>query len=282
MVLRRDEKPTVIDNPQTLINLGGMTVEKRKTVIIFLFLVLLATLALLGTTYAKNAELEKTIKNQAAIIDELKNGAERRIAEIRSLFEQKKYQEIYTASAELEKLHPGSKESKEAQKLVKLSKEEETRIAAKKKAEEEAIAAKVRAEEQRRKEIAEQSKQDKARAIIRVSRVSTDDPNSAGGVNFRVRWQNRTNKVVKYADFTVVPYNAVGDIVQCSIRHSSEYTGRVTGPIDAGEWFGGNYYWQAAWYNNTIVKAKLRKIRLEYMDGSVETLTGDEIKYVQY
>lgn len=256
--------------------------EKRNVILVVLSLILLASLVFLGITIAKNTELENIVQVQTATIEELKNGAERRISEVRSLFEHKQYKELYNASSELEKLHPGSKETKEAQKYVKQAQTEEANLAAKQKAEEEALAAKIKAEEQKRKELVDQSKQDKARSIIRVSSVATDDPNSAGGVNLRVRWQNKSSKVIKYADFTVVPYNAVGDIVQCTIRRSSEYTGRVTGPIDAGGWYGGIYYWQTAWYNNTIVKAELKKIKLEYMDGTFETLLGEEVKYVQY
>ena len=78
---------------------------------------------------------------------------------------------------------------------------------------------------QKKKVVEEQGQRDKARSSILVSRVSTDNPNSAGGVNFRVVWQNTSDKVVKYCYFTVVPYNAVGDAVYCTIRRESEYTG---------------------------------------------------------
>ena len=36
------------------------------------------------------------------------------------------------------------------------------------------------------------------------------------------------------------------------------------------------------WYNNTIVRAELQEINIEYMDGTTATLKGDDLKYVQY
>lgn len=220
--------------------------------------------------HSKNVELEKTVQAQASTIEELQNGAERRIAEIRDLFAHKQFKELYQAAAELSKYHPGSKEANEAQEYVMQAQAEEA-----------ATLAKQQEEAQKQKEIAERSNADKARSIIQVSKVSTNDPNSAGGVNFSVVWQNTSDKVIKYCYFTVVPYNSVGDAVSCTIRHQSEFTGKVTGPINPGQRYGENYSWQNAWYNNSIVKAKLTKIRIEYMDGTSQNLTGQDVNYVQ-
>lgn len=60
------------------------------------------------------------------------------------------------------------------------------------------------------------------------------------------------------------------------------YTGKVTGPISPGEWYGEGYRWSCAWHNNTIGKAKLMKIRIEYTDGSTAQLNGNEINYIQF
>jgi hypothetical protein len=136
---------------------------------------------------------------------------------------------------------------------------------------------------QKQKEQQEQNKKNKLQSIIRVSKVFTSDPNSAGGVDFHVIWQNTSDKVIKYASFTVVPYNAVNDVVQCTIRRSSESTGRVTGPINPKQWYGEGYLWENAWYNNTIERAELMGIRVEYMDGTVENIIGkQDLKYVMY
>lgn len=54
--------------------------------------------------------------------------------------------------------------------------------------------------------------------------------NSVGGVEVSIGWRNQTNKDIKYIDFHVVPYNAVGDKVQCSIQKKSEMVLTATGP----------------------------------------------------
>lgn len=45
---------------------------------------------------------------------------------------------------------------------------------------------------------------------------------------------------------------------------------------------GENTSWECAWYNNTIVRADLIKIKIEYTDGTTEQLSGDQIKYVKF
>jgi hypothetical protein len=44
----------------------------------------------------------------------------------------------------------------------------------------------------------------------------------------------------------------------------------------------GSSYRESVWYNNTIVRAELQEIDIEYMDGTTATLKGDELKYMQY
>ncbi len=246
--------------------------KKRSSIIIsVLVLALFVALILMGNAKSKNVELEKAIQAQATTIDELRNGADRRIVEIRALFEHKQFKELYNASAELSKNHPGSKEANEAQGYVSQAQAEEA-----------ALLARQQEEAQKQKELAARSNIDKARSIIRVSKVYTDNPNSANGVNFHIVWQNTSNKVVKYCYFTVVPYNSVDDVVACTIRRESEFTGKVTGPINPGQWKGESTYWDSAWYNNTIVRAELKRIQIDYTDGTSEKLSGEDIKYVQF
>ncbi|WP_371375057.1 hypothetical protein [Sporomusa aerivorans] len=181
--------------------------------------------------------------------------------------------------------YPNSPETTKAKNLLfgteALTQQQKEEIAKEeqRKAEEE----KRKAEEsQKQKEQQEQAKKNKLQSIIRVSKVFTSDPNSAGGVDFSVIWQNTSDKVIKYIDFTVVPYNAVNDTVKCTIRRSSESTGRVTGPVNPKQWYGEGYRWSNAWYNNTIVRAELIGVRVEYMDGTVENISRGDIKSVTY
>lgn len=64
---------------------------------------------------------------------------------------------------------------------------------------------------------------------IMVTRVQV---NSVGGVSPSIGYRNNSGKTIKYIDFTMVPYNAVGDAVSCTIRGYSSAVGEVTGPIE--------------------------------------------------
>ncbi len=98
---------------------------------------------------------------------------------------------------------------------------------------------------------------------------------SADGVDFSIDIQYlKKDKTIKYLYFTVIPYNAVGDKVTSSINGTSEFTGKVTGPINA-LYEDYNWYWEAAWYNNTLECIKLIKLRVEYTDGSTYTYVNE-------
>ena len=128
----------------------------------------------------------------------------------------------------------------------------------------------------------EKTKKEKLRQIIRIKQFYSSKPNSAGGVDFNIIWQNKSDKTVKYATFEVVPYNAVGDIVECTIRNSSTFRGQVTGPIKKNKWNGYGTTWSNAWYNNTIKKIKITGVDIDYVDGTSETLYSSDIEYVKY
>lgn len=120
------------------------------------------------------------------------------------------------------------------------------------------------------------------RNTIRVKKCYSGRPNSAGGVSLYITYVNMSDtKVIKYADFSCVPYNSVDDPVRCEIRRRSEFTARDNGPYKKGEGnLSTNWYWENAWYNSTITYVKLTNIRIEYMDGSTYTIGADEISYV--
>ena len=102
-------------------------------------------------------------------------------------------------------------------------------------------------------------------------------PNSAGGVSVRFQYRNDSDKNIKYVTFTVIPYNAVKDVQKCRTRGRSEANLRLTGPLYAG--LSGDCFFENVWYNSTISTVELTKIKIDYMDGSTETLKGGEIQY---
>ena len=76
-------------------------------------------------------------------------------------------------------------------------------------------------------------------------------PNSVGGVGPTIIWRNDSGKTIKYATFTVTPYNAVGDVVESSIGKRTTAYLEVTGPIETfnnEKDVDGAYFF----YNNSI------------------------------
>lgn len=101
-------------------------------------------------------------------------------------------------------------------------------------------------------------------------------PNSAGGVSIRYAIKNIGPKEIKYFTFTFVPYNAVGDIVKCTIKNVDEKSVRGIGPI-AQNCIENNYFFENVWYNNSITSVKLVSAVIEYMDGTIEVIKGEQI-----
>ena len=111
-----------------------------------------------------------------------------------------------------------------------------------------------------------------------VTRVATSAPNSAGGVDVIFRAQNVGEREIKYVNFTVLPFNRVGDVVASRIGSRTHYTGRYTGPLRSGQVLGG--VWRNAWYNFSITCAELTNLRVTFMDDSVVSFGPDQIASV--
>lgn len=246
--------------------------DKKQSISFVLFPIAISVLLIMVINKEnKISSLERIINQQKKTISEYENGAIRRISQIRKAYQNNDLDQVAKLTKILSSYHPGSIEAIEAQgyikELEKRKDEEEKRIAA---------------EREKKKQEKEKSQRDKARSIIRVSRVYPSKPNSAGGVDAHVVWQNTSNKTIKYVSFELEPYNAVGDVVECTIRGRSASRGRVTGPIKPGQWYGENRYWECAWYNSTICKVKLISVEIEYMDGSTKELSGKDLEYIKY
>ena len=114
-------------------------------------------------------------------------------------------------------------------------------------------------------------------------------PNSAGGVNVKIMFKNTSDKTIKYIYINCTPYNAVDDVVPCSIRGYKVLDLSITGPIEPNTGNIPEYMWkylgnldyngvylaefENVWYNSTIKYAVVDKIEIVYMDNSREVLT---------
>lgn len=106
---------------------------------------------------------------------------------------------------------------------------------------------------------------------VLIDRFYPGRPNSADGVDLHVRWRFlNPNKMIRYIRFTARPYNRVGDVRRGQIGGHSDFTGYITGPIDAST-RARNSTWGTAWYNSDISCVRLTRVRIEYTDGTSYT-----------
>lgn len=106
-------------------------------------------------------------------------------------------------------------------------------------------------------------------------------PNSVGGVSFTVTFQNTSDKVIKYADFTVTPFNRVGDIATSEIADLSTTSLRATGPFALDYNGSRGIEWGPVWYNSTIAFSLIEKIEIEFMDGTTQIIEAGDLAAIQ-
>lgn len=102
--------------------------------------------------------------------------------------------------------------------------------------------------------------------------VTMDRADGAGVEN---SYFNATDKEIKYLTFVYVPYNQVGDQVQCTISKKIKASCKLTGPIKPYE--QGYVTWDSLWYNPTVTRVELVQLHVEYMDGTEETIDGADV-----
>lgn len=93
----------------------------------------------------------------------------------------------------------------------------------------------------------------------------------AGGFDICIGFKNNSNKTIKYIKFVVTAYNTVGDPAICEVSNTATQRLRFVGPLESQE--NTNPIWDTAWYNHALSTAKIEKIEIEYMDGSIEEQT---------
>lgn len=99
-------------------------------------------------------------------------------------------------------------------------------------------------------------------------------PNSAGGVDVHPNIENISNNTIKYIEFNVTPYNAVGDKVYSEVGGISTRLLKMTGPYKPGydtlgfvESFTSSYF-DNVWYNYQLSCIEIEDIKIIYMDNS--------------
>ena len=127
-----------------------------------------------------------------------------------------------------------------------------------------------------------QAEIEEARKLIRVTKVAVSAPDSAGGVELYFNYINNSDKVIKYVNFSVTFYNAVGDVVKGKYDQSTVNRCYDTGPFKKGEGRTGTWWHWGYFYNWDITSVKLVDLSIEYTDGTTVTFTKDQVDGVQY
>lgn len=115
---------------------------------------------------------------------------------------------------------------------------------------------------------------------IYIHAIYIGEINSAGGVSLIIEWYYfNPYKDIKYIDFYLTPYNAVGDKISCDITHKSFINCQRTGPITAEKFVNDDYY-ENVIYNSTAMCFKLNKVVVQYMDNSIHTFINNINKII--
>jgi len=120
---------------------------------------------------------------------------------------------------------------------------------------------------------------DELRETLRISGYASSTQNTADGISITIDFTNtHPSKTIKYIDFTGVLVNAVGDVVQDTVRRSSKFEIRFTGPLPPGE---KNFKEQREWgllYSDTAVLCQILSANIEYMeDPAIVRLDEDDL-----
>ena len=84
---------------------------------------------------------------------------------------------------------------------------------------------------------------------------------------------NCFSKTIKYVEFTMTNYNAVGDVQRDDMGRASR-TVRGIGPIEKEE--GGRYSWDDVFWDDrsVIKKTRLTHIKFIFTDGTSKVFSG--------
>ena len=91
---------------------------------------------------------------------------------------------------------------------------------------------------------------------------------SVGGVEWNFKLTNNSDKTIKYVVMEWNCYNAVGDLIYDEISGKSSHSVRYTGPLEAKHTSNVQRN-TTLFYNYNYKSAKLTKLQVEFMDGTI-------------
>ena len=113
---------------------------------------------------------------------------------------------------------------------------------------------------------------------IIITSCNLSAPNIVGGCDASIGIKNISSKTIKYIDFTINFYNAVGDRVRCEVRNRLSFWGKATGPLAPNE--ANTYKWDCPIYNKSARTIGISYVEITYMDDSVLVIDEKFIKYL--
>ena len=94
---------------------------------------------------------------------------------------------------------------------------------------------------------------------------------SVGGIEPTIFIANTSSKTIKYVDFKVTFYNAVGDKVQNEIGYGYTKNLQIIGPIKP--WTMDYFKWDPVFYNGVAKRMYVKSATVTYMNGSKKTFS---------
>ena len=98
-----------------------------------------------------------------------------------------------------------------------------------------------------------------------------DNSEYTDGTGFRIKFFNPTKKTIKYVNISFVGINAVNDKVLNKYGGSYINNVRCVGPIK--QYDEAEFEWDYVWFTDIVETVKLVSIKVQYMDGSIRTIT---------
>jgi hypothetical protein len=98
-----------------------------------------------------------------------------------------------------------------------------------------------------------------------------DNSEYTDGTGFRIKFFNPSKKTIKYINISFIGINAVNDKVLNKYGGSYINNVKCVGPIK--QYDEAEYEWDYIWFTDIVETVKLVSIKVQYMDGSIKTIT---------
>lgn len=111
----------------------------------------------------------------------------------------------------------------------------------------------------------------KHKSPIAVTNAAIYDINSADGVSIYIDYINTSDKVIKYIDFELLPYNRVYDPLPAKTKIA-----QVVNFIKSNSVINHSA-WDCFWYDSSLLYFEIKSINVIYQDNSSDKITDKKI-----